>query len=571
MIEEQKQVRKLRWLPGLIIVALQWLIRFGTPLLFPGDNAVLMGVFGGILGGLALVIWWLFFSRAPGPERWGAVPLMILALIVSAQFIDVSIATANMGLMFTIFSIPVMSLAFVLWAVASRRFSTSLRRISLLLTIILASGGWILLRTNGMTSDLHQDFTWRWAPTAEERFLARAGTESLSKDTSTATNISWQGFRGANRDGIIHGVKIKTDWKVSPPAELWRRAIGPGCSSFAVRGDLIYTQEQRGEEEVVSCYDLASGKPVWIHPDKARFWDSHTGAGPRATPALSGDRIYTLGATGILNALDATTGSLIWSRNAALDTKATNSGWGFTASPLVVGNQLIVAVSGKLAAYELTTGKESWMGPDSARGYSSPQLMTIHGIDQVLLMSNIGVTSLSPANGKLLWNYSWPVEDRILQPAFVADGHLLLSSGSQEGIRRINVSPEGNGWKLKEVWSSSEFSPSFNDFVIHKGYAYGFNGRALTCMDLKDGKRIWQGGRYGGQLLLLADQDLLLLLSEKGNLVLVSATPDQFTEKAIFPAIKGRTWNHPVLAGDVLLVRNSLEMAAFRLSLATAN
>jgi outer membrane protein assembly factor BamB len=187
---------------------------------------------------------------------------------------------------------------------------------------------------------------------------------------------------------------------------------------------------------------------------------------------------------------------------------------------------------------------------------------------QILLMSNVGLTSLSPTDGKLLWKYQWTLQDPILQPARIADGDFLIPGDMSYGMRSIAVTHESGEWKISDRWSSDGLKPYFNDIVVHKGHTYGFDGLGLVCIDITNGKRIWRGGRYGGQIILLSDQDLILILSEKGELALVSATPDKFTELAKFPAIKGKTWNHPVLAGDILVVRNSEEMVAFRLSLA---
>jgi hypothetical protein len=158
-----------------------------------------------------------------------------------------------------------------------------------------------------------------------------------------------------------------------------------------------------------------------------------------------------------------------------------------------------------------------------------------------------------------------------VQPAVIAGSDVLIGSGSggeEVGMRRITVAHGPEGWRVEERWTTNGLKPYFSDFVVHKGHAIGVDGSILSCIDLTDGKRKWKGGRYGaGQLVLLPDQDLLLVLSEQGELALVAATTDKFTELARFPAIEGKTWNHPVLVGDILLVRNDQEMAAFRLSL----
>jgi outer membrane protein assembly factor BamB len=254
---------------------------------------------------------------------------------------------------------------------------------------------------------------------------------------------------------------------------------------------------------------------------------------------------------------------------------------GFAGSPIVYGSALVIGAAGKLVSYDLATGDLRWIGPKGA-GYSSPQLATIDGVEQILILNGAGATSLDPRDGKLLWTHEWP-GDGIVQPAVTDDGSVLIGGsgsgmGGEEGLRRVAITrgPGGwdaergtGGWTVEERWTSTGLKPYFNDFVVHEGHAYGFDGAILASIDLDDGKRNWKGGRYGnGQLVLLADQDLLLVLSEKGELALVDASPDQFTERARFKAIDGKTWNHPVVAGDVVLVRNSEEMAAFRLPLA---
>jgi outer membrane protein assembly factor BamB len=608
--------RALRLWPGVVIVVFQWLLRFVVPVVAP--EALMYAVLGSLACGLLLLLWWLFFSRAPWLDRLGGLLVVVAAFFVVGRIAHVSIRTGMMGMLLPIYATPLVSLAFVAALVASRRLAPNARRVAVAAAVLVAVGSFALLRTGGLYGTAGSDLAWRWSPTPEERLLAREpdepqappvtrpspsapaspaspsapsepATPRAASPASTAAGpatgaardaaeavasippapaghaAEWPGFRGPHRDGAVTGARLATDWAATPPVELWRKPVGPGWSSFAVDGDRLYTQEQRGEEEVVSCYRASTGEPLWKHRDAVRFWESNGGAGPRGTPTLDRGRLYSLGAKGLLNALDAATGARVWSRDAAADSGAKLPGWGFAGSPLVVDDRVLVATSGVLAAYDRRNGDLLWKGPAGGQGYSSPHLVSIDAAPQVVLLSSRGATAVDPADGRVLWEHAWPGHP-IVQPAQAEGGDLVFAVADQGGTRRIAVTRSADGWSTAERWTSTGLKPYFNDFVLHEGHAYGFDGAILASIDLAGGARKWKGGRYGhGQLVLLPDQDLLLVLSEEGELALVQAAPDGFHELARSKAIEGKTWNHPVLVGDRLFVRNAEEMAAYRL------
>ena len=599
--------KPLRLWPGVALVVFQWFAAYLVPWLFPETEIAglplgMLGLFASIAAGLGVLIWWLFFSRARWSERLAGFAFIVIAVIATRAVAHPSIQGAGMGFLLYVGTVPTWSLALVIGAIVMSRLSGAGRMLTLATTIVVLMAPWALVRTAGVAAS-GSEYHWRWTPTPEERLLAQGdvvpptrGPEVLgSKGPDAAPpapavitpaapvagealsepvpgrvegRVEWPGFRGPHRDGIVRGTRINTNWASSPPVQLWRRPIGPGWSSFAVQGDLIYTQEQRGDDELVTCYRMSTGEPVWGHRDAVRFWESNGGAGPRATPTIHDGRIYAFGATGILNALDAATGAKVWSRQVADDTKRELPIWGFSSSPLIIKDVVIVATAGTMAAYDRVTGAHRWTGPSYGGSYSSPHRLTFDGVEQVVLLGGPGAISVSPADGAVLWTHEWE-PGPIVQPAITADGDILVNAIAATGgigTRRLSVKRKDGVWTLEERWTTNGLKPYFNDLVVHKGHAYGFDGAILSAIDLNDGKRKWKGGRFGnGQLILLADQDVLLVISEEGELALVSATPDQFTVIAMFPALDGKTWNHPVVVGDTLLLRNGAEMVAFHL------
>jgi outer membrane protein assembly factor BamB len=561
------QQKPLRLWPGVVAAIFLWVIWFGVKSIIPEMQGFLVGLAGGYLGIIAILVWWIFFSRAPHSERWGALGLMIVT-----SGLLWFIKHDSMGPLWMIYHfIPLLHITLVVWALVTQQRTRQFRLLAMVVMIVVLNGMWALVRMEGIDGDHVATFGWRWTRSSEEKVMIHPNKKSIPIEAhglDMNTKPEWPGFRGSDRNGIILGVSIDTNWSASPPVVLWRQPIGAGWSSFAVHSNCIYTQEQRGDDEVVACYNAKNGAPLWYHKDKARFFESNGGAGPRGTPTLSNGRVYALGGTGIFNVLEASTGNTVWSRNVVKDTKAKVPVWGFSGSPLIIDDMVIVAASSSLIAYDINTGKPRWSKKYVKEGYSSPHLLTIHGVPQVVFLNERGIISVTATTGKILWEHAWP-GNPIMQPSITSDGDIFISVSETSGIRCLSVTNGSNGWTAKERWTSKRLKPYFNDFVVHKGYIYGFHTRSIACIDVQEGKRIWKGGRYGnGQLILLADQDILLVISEKGEIALVNAHPDKFTELGKFPVIKGKTWNHPVLVKDMLYVRNDREMAACRLTLA---
>ncbi len=380
----------------------------------------------------------------------------------------------------------------------------------------------------------------------------------------------WTEYRGPRRDGIYDQGPVNLDWPPGGPPELWRQQIGGGYASMVVADGLVFTIEQRRRREVVAAYRLEDGQPVWEHAWTARFSESMGGDGPRATPTWDAGRLYALGANGDLVCLGAADGELFWNRNILQDARASNLTWGMSAAPLVVDDMVIALPGGRggrsVFAYDKQTGEVLWSALNDKQAYTSPQVATLAGRRQLLIVSGEHVLGASPDDGALLWRHAWPTshDANCAQPLVVDDNHVFVSSGYNHGATLLRIAPQGDGFGVEEVWFNRNMKNKFNSSVLVDGVVYGLDNGILAAVDVWTGERLWKGGRYRFGQLIYADGHLIVV-SEDGDLALVEATHEEHRELVRFESVPGKTWNVPALADGRLLVRNQTEMVAYDL------
>lgn len=381
----------------------------------------------------------------------------------------------------------------------------------------------------------------------------------------------WTSFRGPVRDGHYRERAIALDWPASGPKPLWKQPVGGGYASFVAAQGRTFTIEQRGSQEVVAAYDLASGRELWTNAWDAAFSERMGGDGPRATPTWHDGRVYALGGAGELRAIDHASGRTLWRTNILEDASAANLQWGMAASPLIVDETVVVLPGGRdgrsVVAYDRRTGKPVWSSLDDQASYSSPMLVTLDGLRQILIFTASRLAGITPESGELLWEFPWRTEYDVnaSQPLLLGPKRVFISTGYGAGAAVIDLTRGADGrFSVTEVWRSNRMKNQFTSSVAHDGFIYGLDEAILACLDASTGELKWKGGRYGyGQVLLAGGH--LIVLTEGGELALVRATPERHTELVRFPALDGKSWNHPAMTDGYLLVRNINEMAAFDL------
>jgi outer membrane protein assembly factor BamB len=466
-----------------------------------------------IIVGILLVVWWTFFSRAPNRLR----------LSITFGFVGLAVVCA------------------------------------------------VLFRLRGMSGDMMPIVEFRWGSQPEFQPASDAGTNPVA--VAIVSRPSFPQYLGPNRDGVLTDPKLATNWTTQAPEILWRQKVGAGWSGFVIVGDLAITQEQRGEEEFVVAYELLTGKPRWQHADKARYNTVIAGEGPRATPTVVSNRVFTCGGAGLLNCLDLVTGKRLWSCDLIAESSGKVPQWGYTCSPLVVEDLVIVhggeEVSQSLLAFDVETGKRVWSGGMNSPSYSAPRFATLAGVPQILSFNDGSVSAHSPATGATLWEKPWGNGNvACASPVVISSTQVLFSSGYGVGAELLEISQvTTNRLAARLIWKSIRMKSKFAHIYARDGSLYGLDDGIFACLNLADGSQRWKEGRYGHGQGLLVD-DFYLLMAESGELVLLRPTPEAPNELARFRVFNSKTWNPIALAGDLLLVRNDQEAACLRLKLA---
>ncbi len=518
-------------------------------------------------------------ARGPGIRYRPMLLNAALSVITLAVFWTWPHLTGSTRVIATASVFGVSSVWFVIWLAIGSRIPLRPRCILLAVVAGVVLLAVSLLRVRAYTGDLVPILTWRWSSESHpEDFGAGARpTDEASIDTTQSAHDS-PGFLGQDRTAVIKDVRLFRDWTARPPRQLWRRAIGEyaGFSSFAVVGKVALTQQQAGEQELVVCYDLPTGDVLWTHADLIRFESTIGGIGPRATPSVDEGKVYTMGATGVLNCLDLQTGSRLWSHNVLEENDAVTLRWGIAVSPLVVEDMVVVTTGhddgpafATLVAYDKRSGEVVWKSGRDASSYSSPTIGTLGGQRQILIVNHSSITGHDPVDGTILWEHPWSsVSSNTSQPVPISDRQLLLTKGYGNGAKLWEVAKMGDGWSVNELWHEPRLlRTKATSTVVRDGYAYGLSDGLLECVDIAARTRRWKERGFGHGQVLLVD-DLLLVQAESGDVVLVEADPASFIEVARLPALSSRTWNYPVLAGAYLLARNEREIVCYELPLA---
>ncbi len=382
---------------------------------------------------------------------------------------------------------------------------------------------------------------------------------------------SWPQFRGPNQDGISSATGFRKEWPAAGPPVQWRTEVGAGYSGISVAGGLVYTMFNRGGSEWLSAFDSTDGSVRWKLKMDSEYKDPF-GDGPRSTPVVDGSVIFALGARGKLVAVNAQTGGpVLWSKNLVGDLGGRIPQWGISTAPLVEGDLLLVDVGGpagrSIVAFDKATGDVVWTAGDDAPGYSTPIPFTAEGVRQVAFLTSTKISGISPKDGKLLWSRPWKTSYDVnaAAPIFIPPNRLFVSSGYDTGSALLEIRRVDEGFQVSEVWRARNLKNKFSSSIRVGDTIYGFDNETFKAIDLATGKDRWRKRGLGHGSLTYADGHLIVL-GEKGTLVLVEASPEAYQEKASVDFFDGKCWTVPTLVGDRLYLRDEKQLVSLDLS-----
>ncbi len=382
----------------------------------------------------------------------------------------------------------------------------------------------------------------------------------------------WPQVRGPARDGVAtEDPSLARTWTDQGPAERWRRPIGAGFAAPVVAGDRLFTLSAEDDTEHALCLDAATGKTLWQVPIGTRFTNSF-GDGPRATPTVDGDIVYVVSGDAQLSALRIADGEVVWHRDLNEDFGGAVPRFGFSVSPLIEGDLLLMEVGAAgdqpaVVALDKHSGALRWGALAEAASYSSPVIASIDGIRQVIFSRRAGQEVVGiDLDGAVLWRHPG-ARAAIVIPMVIAPNRVFLSSSDDDyGGVMLEIGRDGDdNWQVAEVWRNARMRNHFNNAVIVGQYLYGFDNATLRCLDLADGSEQW-AHRGFGKGSLIAASDRLYVLGDDGTLALVHATPERYEELGRVQAMTGRAWTAPALARGTIFVRDHDEIAAFDVS-----
>ncbi len=383
---------------------------------------------------------------------------------------------------------------------------------------------------------------------------------------------SWDQWLGPNRNGILANSKPPLPWGENGPKVLWRKPLGEGVSSISVSGDKAVTMFGLGSDEFVVCLSVKDGSELWRVHSGDNFQEPHAN-GPRSTPTINENRVFALSAGGMLYALDLASGKKLWTVHLkeTFDGKGPSDG-GYAMAPLVDGNRLLVEIGGSegkaLAAFDKKTGKVLWNVESVKSGFSSPILADLNGQSQVIFFSGSGLISLSPKTGKTFWQYPWETEYDVnaVTPLLVDGNRVFISSAYGVGSAMLLMESSGKDIHVKEVWRHKHFKNHYATSILYNGFLYGFDNSTFSCIDAAKGDLQWKTRDIPkGSLLGVGGR--LIVLTEKGELILAQPNSDGVKVLAKAKVLEPNCYTVPAISEGKLFVRNLEEIAVLKLDM----